>query len=126
MRTSAEGEIRERIARRGKITFAEFMEVALYHPQAGYYARKAPAREHRDFYTSPAAHPAFGALISVQLWRMWEALKRPARFSVVEMGAGNGLLARDVVEYARNVSERFGRALRYLALDRSPVHATPD
>ena len=124
--TSAEDEIRARIAQRGKITFAEFMELSLYHPQGGYYARRASYPEHRDYYTSPAAHPAFGALVCIQLWKMWEVLKRPAPFYMVEMGAGDGLLACDVVEFARSVSKPFAEALRYLALDRSPAHITPD
>ena len=126
VRTSAETEIRARIARLGKITFAEFMELALYHPQDGYYARGGPARQSRDYYTSPAAHPAFGALMSIQLWRMWEALKRPSPFYAVEMGAGEGLLARDVVAYAPEVSRPFAEALWYVAMDRSREPAPPD
>ena len=37
MKNSPESEIRERIHARGRICFAEFMEVALYHPHGGYY-----------------------------------------------------------------------------------------
>ena len=124
--TAAESEIRERIARCGRITFAEFMQTALYHPAGGYYARENPEGPHGDYFTSPAAHPAFGALISLHLVRMWEALDRPSPFYAVEMGAGSGLLARDVVAYARNLPHPFGDALRYLALDRSPAPTLPD
>ena len=34
---SAECEVRRRIDERGKITFAEFMDIALYWPDGGYY-----------------------------------------------------------------------------------------
>ena len=98
MTTDAEPDIRARIGERGRVTFAEFMEAALYDPRGGYYTGAGPDA---DYYTSPAAHPAFGALVAVQLSRMWEALGRPGCFTAVEMGAGGGLLARDVVSYAR-------------------------
>ncbi|MCI0441128.1 MAG: SAM-dependent methyltransferase [Chloroflexi bacterium] len=110
--------IRERIRHRGKISFAEFMELALYHPDGGYYASQPVFGAAGDYYTSPAAHPAFGALLAVQLARMWEILERPATFYAVEMGAGNGILARDILDFAPRLSDGFSRALRYLSLDR--------
>ena len=50
------------------MTFARFMELALYHEPWGYYS-SGPERigAEGDFYTSPVAHPAFGALLTVQL-----------------------------------------------------------
>ena len=119
METSPETEIRSRIAKRGKIPFAEFVELALYHPGAGYYAA-GRARAEADYFTGPAAHPAFGALIAVQLKRMWELLSRPRRFFAVEIGAGAGRLARDAVDYARANDPEFGGALRYVAVDLHP------
>lgn len=119
MRTEAEEEIRARIVDKGRITFAEFMNVALYHPVGGYYSDAAALSDHRDFYTSPAAHPAFGALVAVQLARMWELLDRPAPFYGVEVGAGSGALARDVVDYATEALGPFSEALHYVAVDRA-------
>ena len=118
VKESPEPTIRSRIAEQGKITFAEFMELALYHPEGGYYTSPSPFGATGDYYTSPAAHPAFGALMAIQLRRMWEALDSPARFFVVEMGAGSGLLARDVVDYASKMSGYFSRCLRYIAQER--------
>ena len=122
METPSETEIRSRIARRGKIPFAEFVELALYHPRGGYYST-GKARQEADYFTSPAAHPVFGALIAVQMHRIWELLSRPERFFAVELGAGTGRLARDVVEHARSAYPDFGRALRYLAIDLGPAVA---
>ena len=97
MERTPEAEIRRRIASNGPITFAEFMEVALYHPNGGYYAQDSRQdATHRDYYTSPSAHPAFSALIAIQLEAMWKALDSPDPFHVVEMGAGGGLMARDI------------------------------
>ncbi len=110
--------IKGRIRRCGRISFAEFMGLALYHPSSGYYASQPVFGAAGDYYTSPAAHPAFGALLAVQLARMWEVLKRPALFYVVEMGAGNGILARDILDFAPQLSDSFSRAIRYISIDR--------
>ena len=119
---SADSEVRRRIQERGKITFAEFMEVALYWPDGGYYTGQEPIGAQGDYYTSPAVHPAFGALLSVQLFQMWQELGAPSPFTVLELGAGNGLLCRDITQYAENLPGGFSAALRYICLDRR----TPD
>ncbi len=95
------------------------MELALYHPVDGYYAGERIGAE-GDYYTSSIAHPAFGALICIQLHAMWEALGGPSPFHAVEVGAGTGLLARDVVEFSRHLPDGFREALRYVAVDRTP------
>ena len=115
---TAEAELRRRIATRGPITLAEFMELALYHPGGGYYTAGERVGAAGDFYTSPSVHPAFGALLAVQLFQMWELLGRPAPFTVVEPGAGNGLLCRDITAGATGLHEEFARSLRYVCLDR--------
>ena len=120
MSTEAEREIQAHILDRGRITFAEFMSIALYHPRDGYYSDAAALSTYRDFYTGPAAHPAFGALAAVQLSRMWELLDCPNPFYAVEIGAGSGILARDVVHYSTEALGPFSEALRYVAVDRFP------
>ena len=115
---SAESEVRRRIQERGKITFAEFIEIALYWPQGGYYSGREPVGAQGDYYTSPAVHPAFGALLAVQLFQMWREMGSPAVFTVLELGAGNGLLCRDITSYAKEMPRGFAAALRYLCLDR--------
>lgn len=89
----------ERIRRSGPLTVAEFMELALYHPEFGYYARAA-RRSGRagDFFTSPDVGPVFGALVATQIADCWDRLGKPKRFDLVEAGAANGQLARDVLE----------------------------
>ncbi len=118
MERNPEAEIRRRISSNGPITFAEFMEVALYHPNGGYYTQDRQDATHRDYYTSPSAHPAFSALIAVHLETMWKALDEPTPFHVVEMGAGSGLMARDITEYARQHLPAFSLAMRYVTVDK--------
>ena len=113
-----EKEIRRRIARDGRITFEAFMRLALYHSDGGYYSTPAPFGESGDYYTGPAVHPAFGACIANQLHRMWELLDRPSPFHAVELGAGAGILSRDVFAHAANLPDDFQTAVRYITLDR--------
>ena len=113
-----ESEIRRRIASRGPITLAEFMEVALYHPVGGYYTSADRIGASGDYYTSPSVHPAFGALLAVQLYQMWELMGYPAPFTVVEPGAGSGLLCRDILCAVGGFPDSFARSLRYLCIDR--------
>ena len=115
---SAEAEALRRIRQRGKITFAEYMETALYWPDGGYYATNEPGAD-GDFYTAPQAHPVFGSLIAVQLFQMWDILDRPKPFQVVEMGAGNGRLCHDIMSFSPQLPAGFSRALHYSCIDRS-------
>ena len=98
--------------------FAEYMRECLYHPAHGYYA-KAEAQRFADFYTSVDVHPVFGRLLARQLAEMWERLGRPARFRVVEAGAGTGRLAGQILDFARRVLPGFYEALEYIAVERS-------
>lgn len=110
-------ELKRRISTQGKITFAEFMELALYWPRGGYYAQSRAAGA--DFFTAPAAHPAFGALLSLQLEELWHTLGSPAPFVVVEPGAGWGHLAGDSIAYAQHLEPAFAASLHYIAIDRA-------
>ncbi len=122
--TAAEQAIRDRIRGQGRITFAEFMQLALYHPVDGYYTDDSPFGAAGDYYTSPAAHPAFGALLAVQIFTMWQRLGKPADFTAVEMGAGSGMLAADICSYAVQLPDGFADRLRYIAIDRyAPSYA---
>ncbi len=87
------------IEKRGALTIAEYMALALYHPQHGYYA-SASRRTGRggDFYTSVDVSSLFGELLAVQVAECWDRLGRPAAFDLVEAGAANGQLSRDLLD----------------------------
>lgn len=119
-RRGAEEEIRRRTSEEGAIPFVEFMDLALFWPHGGYYTTPDRIGPRGDYYTSPSVHPAFGALMCVQLCQMWDLLGRPDPFHVVELGAGGGILARDVLEYADSLTSEFSKSLRYLCVDRWP------
>ncbi len=119
--TTTEAAIREAIARQGPITFRQFMEMALYSAPGAYYASGAgQLGAHGDYFTSPEIHPSFGALVARQVEQVWAVMDRPEQFVVVEMGAGSGAMARDILSYAARWSPDFHRAIRYEIVERNP------
>lgn len=117
----------ERIRTSGPLTFAEYMDLALYHPALGYYAR-ADRRSGRagDFFTSVDLGPVFGRLLARQLAEMRERLngrgdEGPRTFDLVEAGAGNGRLARDVLDGAAGSDPGLYAALRLTLVERAPA-----
>jgi SAM-dependent MidA family methyltransferase len=111
-------ELAARIAAHGPLTFAEYMEACLYHPEHGYYSSAKRAR-FADYYTSVDVHPIFGRLLARQLEQMWRVLDRPPEFFVVESGAGVGRLAKHILDFAGAKLPEFYSALKYVAVERS-------
>jgi SAM-dependent MidA family methyltransferase len=96
----------------GPMPFGRFVDLALYHPTLGFYADGGAGRR-RDFITSAEVGPLFGAVVARALDAVWEDLGRPEDFSVVEVGAGSGRLARAVLAAA----PRCAPALRYVTVE---------
>ena len=112
---SLSDRLRARIEAGGLLTFDDFMEAALYDPDDGFYARRVVG-EAGDFVTSPHVSPVFGILLATQIEEFWNLLGRPDPFSVVEVGAGDGTLARQVLGALPNPLRG---VTRYSAVDRS-------
>jgi SAM-dependent MidA family methyltransferase len=113
----------EQIKSQGRITFAEYMDACLYHPEHGYYT-KADQSERRDYITSVDVTPVFGRLLARQFHEMWTVLGQPKPFALVEAGAGTGRLAKQVLDCARESLGEFYSATRYVAVERSAVRRT--
>lgn len=101
----------------GAISFERFMELALYHPEFGYYRRPGRIGRQGDFLTSPAIHPMFGWAVGGWCREIWRRLGKPARFTVIEPGAGEGMLAQAVLDWAEGRDDGFRDALRYVAIE---------
>ena len=107
------------IRKQGPLSFKDFMEMALYYPDEGYYAASGErVGEGGDFYTSPYLTRLFGEMIAGQLEEMWGFLGDDG-FTVVEYGAGAGLLCRDILERLRDNPVLFER-VRYVIIEKSP------
>jgi len=106
--------IRAEIAKRGQVSFAWFMEQALYHPEHGYYASGRAAIGRRgDYFTSVSVGPLFGQLLAAQFGQIWQRLGQIDNFIIAEQGAQDGDFARDVLGAIRNLQPTFFEALRY-------------
>jgi SAM-dependent MidA family methyltransferase len=114
--TALEEMIRAEIRARGPMRFDRFMELALYQPGSGYYAKTggpSPIGRSGDFFTSVSAGPLFGRLLARQFWQMWRGLGRPPVFWIMEQGAHDGQLAVDILEWCRAETPGFFNAIRY-------------
>jgi SAM-dependent MidA family methyltransferase len=121
MTTGAEAAIRAEIARRGPIPFADFMALALGHPDGGYYASVAPRPTRAgDFLTAPELHPIFGAALARQVDEAWERVGCPEPFALVEYGAGSGTLALAILAGLRADGSRLAEVLRYAPVELNP------
>jgi SAM-dependent MidA family methyltransferase len=113
--------IAERIRARGPLTFAEFMDAALYDERDGYYTtRAAIGFEGADFVTSPELGPAFGRALARAAVDCWNAIGRPAQWDLVEAGAGRGILMRDLLDALAKERPEAARSARPAIVEVSP------
>ena len=107
--------VRDAIAGNGGwLSFAAYMQIVLYAPGLGYYAsgtRKfGPGG---DFVTAPELTTLYGRSLAVQV----DAIRRSTANDVLELGAGTGRLAADLLTF---ISAGEGSAWRYRILEPSP------
>ncbi len=118
LREQIEREIRER----GPIPFSRYMQICLYDPSHGYYAAHASQfGKAGDFYTSSDVHAVFGRLLARQFDEIWQALDRPPKIEILELGPGRGLFARDVLDWSKKKFPGFFAALTYTLQESSPA-----
>jgi len=123
-RAMAAEAVRAEIAAHGPMTFARFMEVALYAPGVGYYPTRTAEDFCQDYVTSPEVHPAFGVLLCGQLEEMWRLLgaaaesfpdfSRALRLALIE--GSDGLRAAQQARLAP-----WADAVAWLDLERNPA-----
>ena len=131
----------------GPISCARFMELALYHPQLGYYERSVSQTGRRgDYYTSVSVGSLFGELLACQFVRWmkeWSLelggssrkpspvgddmsgatidLGDPSGWQIVEAGAHDGRLALDILEWCGRHEAQFLNHLEYVIIEPSPA-----
>ncbi|MDA0999558.1 MAG: SAM-dependent methyltransferase [bacterium] len=105
----------------GPIPFHRYMELALYHPEGGYYCQPAPRiGRGGDFKTSPHQSSWFGRMLARQAEALWDTLEKPDPFTLAEFGPGEGWLAYDLLAAVGAGGENtFGDALHYLLIEQS-------
>jgi SAM-dependent MidA family methyltransferase len=121
--TPLEEIIRGEIEKGGPITFARFMELALYHPGHGYYERhlKQTGRA-GDFYTSVSVGTLYGELLGYEFSERLGRLEAPT-LSLIEAGAHDGQLARDLLEYLAEYQKDLFQRIEYVIIEPSATRA---
>jgi SAM-dependent MidA family methyltransferase len=96
------------------------MEWALYHPTLGYYSRGGNLGQRGDFFTSVHLGSDFGELLAGYFVQCWHQLGQPEPFYLVEMGAGQGFLAADIIQHIATAHPDSLASLKYIIIERSP------
>lgn len=114
----------------GPLTFARFMELALYDEEYGYYtmgggrgssATSPIGQEGGDFFTAPSLSPILGKCLVRQLVEIDERLGHPPVFHLMEMGPGDGTLLRDLLQECREQRALLLPRLACILVERSPA-----
>jgi len=109
----------QKILDEGPVSFRDYMNMALYYPGLGYYtSAKNPVGKRGDFFTSPYISRAFGAMIGRQIEEFSKQMN--GLFTIVEYGAGTGLLCHDILEYLKS-NPAFYDSLRYVIIEKNIV-----
>jgi len=111
----------QRIAKKGGkhplIPFSEWMELALYHPEHGYYScpRNRKLGREGDFFTSVSVGDTFGRLLSFQIEQVWREHYSDGKgeFVLIEQGAHDGQLARDILNGLAERKSPLADRIRY-------------
>lgn len=112
--------IRRRIREKKVLPFRDFMELALYCPELGYYENERhPFGKKGDFYTAPGVHPVFGETLARDLLQKWRQLGIRSPLLIVEFGAGQGTLARDILDGIRSLAPDLFPAVDYRIVEKS-------
>jgi SAM-dependent MidA family methyltransferase len=113
--------IRHEIHKSGVLPFARFMELALYCPDCGYYETKVDIGRHGDFYTSVSAGELFGQLLACQFaeWLEAEVSSQQSEVRIVEAGAHDGHLAKDMLTWLQSSRPELFSQIEYVVIEPS-------
>ncbi len=95
--------IREQIETDGAISVARYMQLALQHPEHGYYVKGDPLGHDGDFITAPEISQMFGEMVGLWCAEVWRMIGKPSPFAWLEMGPGRGTLMHDALRATEKV-----------------------
>lgn len=103
------------------MSFYEYMQACLYHPQFGYYMQQRPKiGKAGDYYTSVSVHPVFAETIARFVANACKQWGKPV--ALCEMGAGTGSFARSFLDAIKTHDSAAYDEMTYFIIEKSPYH----
>jgi len=108
--------------RQKNISFYEYMTMALYDPDDGYYASDIQrVGKQGDFLTSVSIGSCFGMILAQRIYRYWLESEKQPHFHIIEPGAHDGSLCADILQEIQRLSPDFYQAVHYHLIDATPT-----
>ena len=101
-----------------KIPVDKFLEKALYEPKVGYYNNRIPFGKNGDFITSPTISNLFSEILAIWIISTWEKFKKPDTFNLVELGPGDGSLAKILIQTFKKFP-KFNKSVKIFLYEKS-------
>ena len=98
----------------------KFIDFYLYDKKFGYYMKKNPFGKKGDFVTAPNISRLFSEMIAIWVVSFWQSLGSPKKFNLIELGAGNGEMMKDLLESFKNFS-LFFNSCNFIIHEKSPT-----
>ena len=84
------------------LTIDQYINEALYNNKFGFYMKNNPFGKNGDYITSPNISILFSEMIAIWIISFWENLKYPKKFNLIELGAGNGEMMKQILNTFEN------------------------
>ena len=101
-----------------KIPVDKFLEKALYEPKVGYYNNRIPFGKNGDFITSPTISNLFSEILAIWIISTWEKFEKPDTFNLVELGPGDGSLAKILIQTFKKFP-KFNKSVKIFLYEKS-------
>lgn len=118
--SALKAELIRLIAEEGPMPISRYMALCLGHPRHGYYMTRDPFGAQGDFTTAPEISQMFGEMIGLWAAHLWQAMGRPSRVALIEIGPGRGTLMADLLRATR-ILPGFREAANVHLVETSPV-----
>ena len=102
------------------LSLDQFINHSLYDKKSGYYMKKNPFGKMGDFITAPNISRLFSEMISIWTIAFWQSLGSPKKFNLIELGAGNGEMMKDIIETLQNFPFIFN-SCNFIIHEKSPL-----
>ena len=117
--------IKEKIktSEKKSISFYDYMDLALYHPEWGYYSKeKQKVGKQGDFYTNSSVGSIFGETLASVIAEMAKEIPHSNQVKMVEMGGGTGELMKHILDEWQTIFPNFEEKIAPIMIEKSPYH----